>query len=537
MTHTSNYDVALPEKAETSRRNTYIALVVGVVVAMIAWAIYRPDRVRPFDIQDFGILLPFLKRTDSFLEQVASIASHDASHAGRANIVQVVAAVLKWRLFGTWVPGWQITHASVILVVMVQTYFLLRRLGATRFGSLVAASIYLVAPAAARSWIRLPVGEPLGMIVILALTLRATRFQRAAEWPREVAFFAAGAIFVLLTKELMAPALLLPLLCALVWQSRGPFELPSWSRRNVVLVVSMGAVSLLTLVAVFLVYQHAPTAALASQYGHSLRSPDAILAIWIATVVPFDLAPKPVSLMWALAIAGLAMLVVAGWWIGIHDRADGNRSRCVLVVALLFPLLGAIAYAPWPAYEERYAFPYLVGTSVLLGMAVSYVQQSSPGGVRWALLGWGAVFAFAAGGAAALASRADAVQRANDSLLTIVAERRDVDSVLVATARPFARESEGFGPTLKQLASATERPWPPTRDIRCEEAGERLRSRARITVVIFISQCDGPLRKTTKVVAYYRRVDWPQWRLVDDSVRADIISDAKSIEGALVGHR
>ena len=34
--------------------------------------------------------------------------------------------------------GWQITHASVILVVMVQTYLLLRRLGATRFGSLVA---------------------------------------------------------------------------------------------------------------------------------------------------------------------------------------------------------------------------------------------------------------------------------------------------------------------------------------------------------------------------------------------------------------
>ena len=92
-------------------------------------------------------------------------------------------------------------------------------------------------------------------------------------------------------------------------------------------------------------------------------------------------------------------------------------------------------------------------------------------------------------------------------------------------------QSNVVGTTV--LLSEAQRRW----DIRCEEAGERLRSRARITVVIFISQCDGPLRKTTKVVAYYRRVDWPRWRLVDDSVRADIISDAKSIEGALVGHR
>ena len=470
-----------------------------------------------------------LKVHSGLVDQFNAIMHYNADRSGRANVVPTIAAVLKWRLFGTWTPGWQLAHAFVMLVVMLQIGTLVRRLGATLLGAVAAALVFLVAPAAAESWVRLTVGEPVGMMVILGMTLRSQRFQVTARWRREVVLFSVGAAVVLLTKELMAPAIALPVAMALMWQPSGEFARPQATRRNSALVFAVGAASLVTMVPLLWLYWRASSSAFAASYGQVYQSPAQVLVHWIASLVPFDLMHSPGTLMWLLAILGLTVLLASGWRVGFHDAAHGRRARWLLSGAILFPLAGAIAYAPWSQYEDRYAFPYLVGTALMVGMAISYLQRYSRSG-RWcAALSCGVALCFAASGAGMYAAHADSAQRTVDAVLRDVATLRGVDSVLVvADPRPAGLEWTGQGPALFRLAGATDRRWPPTRDIRCTEAAERADQTQRVAVVIFLSMC-GDVAPSRRVVTYYRRMDWRRWSFVRDSVHADVISPVDTI--------
>ena len=502
-----------------------IACAAAAVV--IAWAVYRPDRARPFDFLDFGEFLPLVRGASDFTSQVSSIVDYNAGQSGRANLVQIVIAVMKWRLFGFWTPGWQLAHAAVMLVVVAQAYLLLRRLDATKLGAVIGASVFLIAPAAARGFVRLTMGEPVGMIAVFAMALRATRFQGAQRWFREAWFFAFGTVFVLLTKEVMAPALLFPLAIALTLQPEGGVGGPRWTSRNRVLVLMAGVAALVTLIPLAQLYFQATTSALASQYGRAWQSPGGVLAICIATLVPFHLVPTQTSVMWALAVGGLAFLLSTGWRHGLHDPVDRRRARWLLSGALLFPFAGALAYAPWPAYDERYAYPYLVATSLLAGMAASYLQRASPNGTLWAAVSWGPVALFAASGAAAYASRADAVQRASDAVVEAVASAPNIDSVVFATAWPTEPAWTGLGPTFFRLAAATDRPWPPTREVRCASIPRILEASDRTAIVAFASHCGAGLRGTQSVTAVHRSGEWSRWRMAVDTVRAEIFTARK----------
>jgi hypothetical protein len=514
---------------------TRIARAAAVLlVVAVAWAMYRPDVSRPFDILDFGEFLPLLKANNGLFDQFTAVMQYNADRSGRANVVPTIAAVLKWRMFGSWTPGWQLAHAVVMLVVMLQVTALIRRCGATWLGAGAAALVFLLAPAAAESWVRLTVGEPLGMIVILGLALRASHFQQTPRWQREVVLFSVGAVLVLLTKELMAPTIVLPLVPALTWQPSGEFARPRASRRNAWLVGAVGAASVATLIPLLLLYTRASSSAFASHYGRNFQSPVLVLVHWITALIPFDLLRAPGTIMWVLAILGFTVLLAAGWRIGTHDQQNGARARWMLTGATLFPLLGVIAYSPWTQYEDRYAFPYLVGTAVLVGMTTSYLQRYSTRGRWWASAAVGVPLLFAAGGAAEYASHADSMQRSFDNIVSIVKETRDIDSVLVvAEARPAGMEWTGLGPSLFRLAAATDRPWPPARDIQCPEARARAGRSPRVAIVIFLSMC-GDVKPARRVVTYYRRFDWQRWSLALDSVHADVVSPAETVKAVSV---
>ena len=64
---------------------------------------------------------------------------------------------------------------------------------------------------------------------------------------------------------------------------------------------------------------------------------------------------------------------------------------------------------------------------------------------------------------------------------------------------------------------------------------ERLRSQRKIAIVAFTSHCRGEVRSVKKVVARFRRMEWSQWRLVGDSVRADIFTGVESIDTSSAG--
>lgn len=500
-----------------------VGVVVALCVVAIAWVIYRPDLARPFDMLDFGEFLPLLKANSELVDQFSAIMHYNADRSGRANVVPTIAAVLKWRLFGAWTPGWQITHAFVMLLVMLQVGVLVRRLGATALGALAAALVFLVAPAAAESWVRLTVGEPVGMTVVLGLALRAQHFQDTPRWRREIALFSVGAPIVLLTKELMAPAIALPVVLALLWQPNGEFSRPRVTNRNMALLFSVGAASIVTMLPLLLLYFRASSSAYASNYGRVYQSPAQVLVHWVAALAPFDLLQfaEPAGLV--LAILGMTVLLASGWRIGFRSTTQANRARWLLAGAVLFPLSGAIAYSPWPHYEHRYAYPYLVGAALLVGMATSYLQRYSRSGRWWAIMSSGVTLCFAASGAARSAAHADSLQRVVDSVVDNVANLRGIDSVLVvANARPTGLEWTGLGPSLLRLAAATDRPWPPSREIQCPEARSRAAHPQRVSIVIFLSKC-GDVPQAQRVVTYYRWFDWRRWSLTLDSVHADVV--------------
>ena len=480
---------------------------------------------------DFGEFVPLLKATQGWWAQLAVVVDYNLTQHGRVNMVQVIAAVLKWRVFGNWTPGWQLAQAATMSGVIVLSLLLLRRLGATAFGAAVGASIFLFAPAAAPGWIRVTMAEPIAMIAVLALALRATRFQQRARWSRDVWWFALGTLFVLQTKELMAPALLIPLTLALSTQPDGSPSRPHWSRRNVILVVAVGIATIATLIPLAFIYLNASSNAFASQYGSGSQSFGGLIVIWLSTLVPFVVVPGRPSVMWAGAVAAFIGILASGWWIAFHDPADRSSARRIFAVSIAFPVLGALSYAPWPMYEERYSFPYLLGTCVLLGMSASYLQRRTKSGILAGCSAWAVMFAFGLGNAAAQASRADAAQRTVDRVVHTVAAQPGIDSIFVGTIGETTPAWIGIGPTLFRLAKATDRPWRPTRDVRCADI-ERLRgSRLRVAFVAFASSCGEVASPTFRLTANHRFIDWTTWRVRSDSVQAYIIIPETSISG------
>jgi hypothetical protein len=103
-----------------------------------------------------------------------------------------------------------------------------------------------------------------------------------------------------------------------------------------------------------------------------------------------------------------------------------------------------------------------------------------------------------------------------------------VDSVHLATNHNAALAWIGRGPTLHRMAGATERPWPPTTEIRCSEISTRLRSRNRSVIVAFATDCPLVNRGYADLVTDFRIMDWRAWRVRRDSVLARIYMSQSS---------
>jgi hypothetical protein len=139
------------------------------------------------------------------------------------------------------------------------------------------------------------------------------------------------------------------------------------------------------------------------------------------------------------------------------------------MAASLLPLVGVLAYAPWPAYEERYAFPYLMGPCLLIAIGVTHLERASRAGILGALSLWATISAVGSTDAAAYSSGAEATHRTVDAVVGVVAQQPQLDSVFVASNITLYPAWTGMGPSLRRLAAVTDRGWPSTRDIRCED--------------------------------------------------------------------
>jgi hypothetical protein len=512
-------------------------LLPSVLLVSMAWLVYRPDRVRPFHVVDFTEFLPRLLAGTDFFDRIGALVKYYVSQ-GRFNVIPYTVIAAKWEMFKWWSPGWQITRALLMLFLCALTFRFLRRLRATHFGAFVGASVFLWAPAASDGWVHLTMGEPLGAAIALVLSLRALRYQSAAHWNREVAVLAVGSVALIWTKELLFPLLLLPITLALTFNENEQFERPRLSKRNLALAAGVGSAIVFAIVPVATVYLSATEAAYSAMYGTGSQSLAFIAAVWVSSLVPFELFATRPSFVWLGAVIGYVVLVGLGWRQFLRREQGQEYARFLLGLALTIPLIGLLVYQPNPWIARFYSLPYLIGTAMLIGFAASNLSFDS-GARRVRLFCTMLILLFAVSSASEVAVRREAIQRRDHAVISFVSDSAAVDSVIFATNRPPPAEwltfadsgsaPRGLGATLNRFARASSRPWPPTRDLGCDRAQNYLRPQPNRFVVVNLEEtCDFDALPTRYISIPFRWVDWTRLKIVGDSTQARIFVVAET---------
>jgi len=493
--------------------------LLGILAA--AWAIYRPEVKRPFDFVDFPETLLILQRHDGFFGQFAELTRSLLVHA-RLNLFVYALIAAKWSLFGWWTPGWQLTRFATMGLVVALSYVLLRRLRLSVAGALAGASVFVIAPAAVRGWIRLTSAEPVALLLLLAAAILAQA------WPgtrRKVAVGASIAVLAVLlvwTKEVLAVGLAFPLYLLLTVRPSGELGVPRIDRSNVgVIATTVGAAGL-AMIPVLWAYLHAPAASYGHWFGSASPSAFDLLAMAVAGLVPFLPAGKA-ALGMLLVNVGFWGVLLGGVPLAFQRRQPRRHSAWLLLLAIGLPFLGAALYLPWPNFQLVYAVPFLFGGALLVAMAISALDAQGSAG-RWvAAVGWCLVLTYAVPEAVTEARRVEAIQVSTSELLPRVATLTKVDSVFVAAPQAVLDQRGLFGPRLYMYAQATGQPWPPTRDVSCEVASRAAATSPSTVVVWSTFMCGAAQGRGEVIRAGYPRIDWQTLRLARDSMRFDIL--------------
>ena len=501
-----------------TRGSGAVLALMGVIA--IAWGIYRPDVRRPFDFVDFPETLLILQQHDSFVSQVAGLTTSLLAHA-RLNLFVYLLIAAKWSVFGWWTPGWQLARFATMSTAVVLTYALLRRLRISVAGALAGATIYVVAPAAVRGWIRLTSAEPVVVMFVLLAALLATYYQTSRRKVAIGAGLAVIGVVVVMTKEVVVVAYALPLYLLLTTRSTGLLSYPRIDRTNRAVLAAVVGALVVALIPGIWVFLNAPVASYGHWFGTARPSVFDLLAMTIAGLVPF--LPGGSALGMLVVNAGYWGLLLAGLPLTVQSGTERQHAGWLLILAIGLPLLGGVVYLPWPNFQLVYAVPFLFGEAILIGVAMTYLQKHGKTATRVAGTAWCLVLAYAIPEAVTEARRVEAIQFSTSQLLPRVAQERDVDSVFVAAPQEVLDQRGLFGPRLFMYAQATQQPWPSTKDVSCPEAERAGSSSPRVVVVWSTFMCGpSPLAGET-IRSVYPRWDWKSLRLVNDSMRFDIL--------------
>jgi hypothetical protein len=271
------------------------------------------------------------------------------------------------------------------------------------------------------------------------------------------------------------------------------------------------------------VYLRSGDSAYASYYGRGFQSLSALVAFWLLALIPFDLIVVPANIVWAIAVASFIVLAGLGWQRGLRHTESAVRARWLLLLATVIPFAGVIAYFPNPWYARFYSLPYLIGAALITGMAVTWLSERSPAGGRFALFAWIAFTFHAVSGASLLSEQTDAVQRRDSHIIAYIADSIPAEHVNLATTRAPPHEWLGIGSALNRMARAKGHPWPPTRNVNCEDALRDLTSQHGLVTVNLQSSCKFRASQQIVVSEGFRRLDLRRFRLVVDSAHADIV--------------
>lgn len=531
-----SHDPIAPRTPSSRATLARARLAVAATLALgLALVIYRPWHAVPFDIRDFSEFLPLLRGHPSFGGRMHAFAGYYASQ-GRLNLLSYLLIIGRWAAFGWHSAAWRTARFVEMCAVVAGAFVILRRFGAGRVGAAAGAALFIVASPAVQGWTRLTVGEPLGVLALLAMLHVAIGYRSSAHWRRDAATIALVLVATLLVKEmfvLVAPFVFAVALCV---DAPGRVARPVWSPRIAWLAGAMAAAALVVLVPVAIIAMHASRAAYASQYGATSPGAGRVLSILLTFLLPVhpQLAPRVRPLVFPGNWIFL-LLVILGWRVALRGRGDGGDRAPVAILgalALSLPVVAAAVYSPWPTVEDFYGLPALLGAALLVALAVTHVERRAP---RRAWLAYAAclvMLAYATMTAEHVARSIDARQTVNAGLAESIASSDGRDSVVVAMRYLTAQRWQGTGPTLGRYARALhpDARVPAVTDALCA-ATDPLYSALhaptppRSVLVTFADQCGTFPDPSRTVREYYRYVFWPTLEVRTDSVRGDVLGD------------
>jgi len=496
-------------------------------MAGLAFLLYQPLRQRPFEILDFSEFLPLLRAHDSWAERFIGLVRYYVRDQGRTNLLPYAAIAVKWGLFGGNVVAWQLTRFVQMLAITAGGYHLCRRFGAGPAGAGWGAALLITAGSASDAWLRLTMGEPLGLMFLLGALELAVGYQATSAWPSRANGIALLLGAMVLCKEtLVATTPCVLGIAACRFSDDGAYEWPGWSRRTTGLAIRILAVMAALGVLIAVVSQTATTEAFASQYGRVVPSVPATLVTFVLFLLPSHTGLEPSAVSLPANLAFLA-LVGSGWASRLRSRDGGNATPFVLASLLLLPLAGALVYAPWPMRELFYGLPFMISPVLLLAVAVTFLGRHA-----WFLVASAQVLCatnvlLTALQAWHLSAFRTSRQEVNHDLLTMLSSLGEQDSAFVALPSTFAEAWRGPGPALMRYGRlmGPRGTMPVVVNVSCQQVPDILSAEATTAtrVVVSYSNTCGPLPAPTRRISYrFRYYDPSGWSLTTAGLEADV---------------
>ena len=439
-------------------RTLWAAAALVVIGSLL---LYQPWRRLPFDITDFSEFLPLLQRPS--LGARWSGFLHYYASQGRWNVLAYAAITAKWSLFGMYTAGWELSRFAEMWLIIVLAFLILRRFGADVWGAAAGAALLTVATPAVPAWLRLTMGEPLGLALLMPALLLATRYRNSARWRRDAIAIAVLIALALLSKEMLVVFVPFIVVVATCLAAPGRLEWPQMGRRTMYLVGCIVIATIVVLTPVAITAVHAPPGNYASQYGGWKMDPGQLSLNFATVVLPVtqsrpgeivSLFTAPANALFLLTLAVAAVLIYRG---RAAQRTPWARVAAWTGLALSLPAFVVVAYGPWSYFQDFYGLPYVLGSSMLLAGAVTAASRAGrrlAPALRAACAG---ILLLGAVRAMLPAQESFARRTVQGDLARFLAEKAAHRPVLVMKAdfqpSPWARWQD-TGPTLGRYAAA-----------------------------------------------------------------------------------
>ena len=492
--------------AEAAPRERRLAGVAAAVLALLALGITRPWVDRPFDTIDFSEFLPYLRHNDGIWGRTAGMIGYYVGEHGRLNLVSYAGLALKWTLLGASPVLWQWARVAELGAVVALVYLFLRRMAIAPLAAVLAASLFLLDRDGTEAWIRMTMGEPLGLLAALGALLFAIRGR--ALW--------AGIMLTaaVLAKETMIGLLPLVWMVGLARDAEGRFVRPTMPVKEMARwMVLSGILPLLAFGAAAVLATGTRSAGFTALYGALPVGPADLLSRFGH---PWPADPAVLLLM----ALGLAL----AW----RDPASRTWVGGAILAAAALSLAFAILYLPWPYQFDYYAFPFLLGPALLFAIALDRLIAAGGGWRALALAGCGIMAVTSGSRAAKRDSETIALLQVNGDVTRFIARVPNADRIVVARGRPAPQAWMGTAVMLRRytLATGMATTLPPAADILCPEAAMLLQRGVGRTLLISYQQGCGPIGNASlRFVRHYSypRLDLEGAGIETDSIGADIV--------------